>query len=229
MPDSSAFQAGYAVGAVLGVLLMLGVIGMGIVSIIMAFVRRTTGWIVTAIILSLLGAGGVITGVVLAARGFSKAIAAQAKSKTVVSDDGWVRMEIPGTWSPLRELHKDASLKVGNKFREEYAIVISETKTDFDGTLDDFAKVTTGAIGKSLGASAGVGPIENATAGKFTARRCRLAGKVDKIRVVYFHYSVETPEGFHQLIMWTLPSKERDAWPTFERVAGSFEVSARVK
>jgi hypothetical protein len=29
--------------------------------------------------------------------------------------------------------------------------------------------------------------------------------------------------------MWTLPSKERGAWPTFERVAGSFEVSARVK
>jgi hypothetical protein len=153
MPDSSAFQAGYAVGAIVGVLLMLGVIGMGIVSIIMAFVRRTTGWIVAAIILSLLGAGGVLTGVVLAARGFGKAIAQQSKSKTVDSDDGWVRLEIPGTWSTVPELHDDASLKVGNKFREEYAVVLSEDKTDFDGTLDDYAKIATGSIGESIGRS----------------------------------------------------------------------------
>jgi acyl carrier protein len=224
MPDSSAYQAGYAVGAILGVLLILGVIGMGIVSIVMAFVRRTTKWIVMAIIFSLLGAGGLITGVAFAVRGFGKAIAQQSKSQTAVSDDGWVRLEIPGTWRKLRELHDDASLKVGNKFREEYAIVISELKADFDGTLDGYAKIATGSIRESLGSSAEVGPIENATAGKFSARRCRLAGKVDNLRVVYLHYSVETPEGFHQLIMWTLPSKERVARPAFERVAGSFEV-----
>jgi hypothetical protein len=176
MSDSSAYQAGYAFGAILGVLLFLGVIGMGIVSIIMAFVRRTTGWIVAAIIFSLLGVGGVITGVVLAARGFGKAIAEQSKPKTVVSDDGWVRLEIPGTWRTLRELHKDAPLQVGNKIREEYAIVISERKTDFDSTLDDFAKLTTGSIGGKLGRSAEVGPIEIATAGKFNARRCRITG-----------------------------------------------------
>jgi acyl carrier protein len=224
MSDSSAYQAGYAFGAILGVLLILSVIGMGIVSIIMAFVRRTTGWIVMAIIFSLLGAGGVITGVVFAALGFSKAITEQSKAKTVVSDDRWVRLEIPGTWRTLRELHDSASLQVGNKFREEYAIVLSERKIDIDSTLDDYAKLVTGNIGKNLGASAEVGPIENATAGKFTARRCRLTGKVDNIRIVYLHYSVETPEGFHQLIMWTLPSKERGAWPAFERVARSFEV-----
>jgi len=224
MPDPSAFQAGYAFGAMLGVLLVFGVIAMGMISIVMAFVRRTTGWIVTAIILSLLGAGGVATGVVFAARGFGKAVAERSKSKTIVSDDGWVRLEIPGTWSTQRELHDDAALKVGNKLREEYAIVISENKSDIDGTLDDFAKVATGNLRKSLGASAGAGPIEDTSAGSFTARRCRLAGKVDNIRVVYLHYSVETPTGYHQLIMWTLPSKEHVAWPVFERVAGSFNV-----
>ena len=35
---------------------------------------------------------------------------------------------------------------------------------------------------------------------------------------------IETPEGVHQLIMWTLPSKEKGARAVFERVAGSFEV-----
>jgi acyl carrier protein len=224
MPDSSAYQTGYAVGAFLGVFLICGVIGLGAVSIIMAFVRRTTGWIAAAIILSLLGAGGVITGMVFAARGFGKAIAEQSRPKMVVSEDGWVRLEIPGSWSTLRELHDSASLKVGNKFREEYAIVISEKKADIKGTLDDFAQTVTGGIRESLGVGVEVGPIENVTAGKFTAKRCRLAGKIDNIRIVYLHYSVETLEGFHQLIMWTLPSKESRAWPVFERVAETFEV-----
>jgi acyl carrier protein len=103
--------------------------------------------------------------------------------------------------------------------------VISEPKADFKGTLDDFAKVATGGIIENLGANAEVGPIENATAGKFIARRCRLAGKAINIRAVYLHYSIQTPEGFHQLIMWTLPSKERVAWPVFERVAKSFAVA----
>ena len=223
MPDSSsAFQAGYAIGAFVGVLLMLGIIGMGVLSIIMAFVRRTTGWIVMAIIFSLLGAGGVITGVVFAALGFSKTVAQQSKSQTIVSDDGWVRLEIPGAWRTLPELHDDASLKFGNKFREEYAIVISEPAAEFDGTLDDFAKVATSGIIENLGANAEIGPIENATAGKFNARRCRISGKVGNDRAVYLHYSIQTPGGFHQLIMWTLPSKERVAWPAFERVAKSF-------
>src|SRR4030095_1245464 len=102
--------------------------------------------------------------------GFSKAITEQSKAKTVVSDDGWVRLEIPGTWRTLRELHDDASLKVGNTFREEYAIVISELKADLGGTLDGYAKIATGSIRESLGTSAEVGPIENATAGKFSAR-----------------------------------------------------------
>jgi acyl carrier protein len=224
MSDSSAFQAGYAFGAVLLVLLVVGVIGMGIVSIVMAFVRRTTGWIVTAIILSVLGAGGVVTGVFFAARGFTKAIAEQSTPKPMVSDDGWVRLEIPGSWSTLSELPSSASLKVGNKFREEYAMIFSQQKADFAGTLDDFAKLTNDTMRKKLGADAEVGPIENVTAGKFPARRCRMAGAINNVRVVYLRYTVETPDGYHQLIMWTLPSKEHVAWPVFERVAGSFEV-----
>src|SRR5688572_27505182 len=90
------FGAAYAAGLlVLIVLLMAGVMVMGVVSIIMAFIRRTTGWIVAAIILGLLGAGSLVVGVVFAGRGFGQAIAQQSNPKTVVSDDGWVRLEIP--------------------------------------------------------------------------------------------------------------------------------------
>lgn len=197
---------------------------MGVVSIIMAFIRRTTGWIVAAIAFSVLGAGGLLAGVVLAVRGFSQVIAQQSKPKAAVSDDGWVRLQVPGSWDTLSELHDEASLKVGNRLREEYAIVISERKAGTGSTLDDFAKVATDVVHKNLGASAKIGPIENVTAGAFAARRCRIEGTVDNLRAIYLHYSVETPEGFHQLIMWTLPEKEPVAWPAFERLARTFEV-----
>jgi acyl carrier protein len=224
MPESSAFQAGYAAGFILAILLVVGVIVAGLISIIMAFVRRTTGWIVAAIVFALLGLGGVITGVVVGARGVGKAMADQSKSKRMTSDDNWVSLEIPGSWSTLPELHESASLKVGNKFREEYAVVISDLKSDFEGTLEQFAKLTSAGIRENLGPNAEAGPIENAMAGKFPAKRCRLAGKIGNTRIVYLHCSVETPEGFHQLIMWTLPSKESQAVPVFERVADTFQV-----
>lgn len=222
--SSSPYQAGFAFGAIVIFLVILGVIGMGVVSIIMALVRRTKGWIVAAIILSLIGLAGVGAGGFFAVRGFGKAMAERSKPKTMVSDDGWVSLEIPGSWRTMAELHDEASLKVGNPVREEYAIVMSESKSDFDTTLDNYAKIAMGFIRDSLGPNVQVGPVENTTVGQFTARRCRLAGKSNNIRVVYFHYSIETPEGFHQLIMWTLPTKEINAAPVYERVAASFAV-----
>lgn len=222
---SAAYQAGYMFGAILGVLLVLGMIGMGVLSIIMAFVRKTKGWITMAIIFSVLGIAGIIAGVAFAAYGFTKVIAEQGKSKTVVTNEGWVRLTIPGSWRELPEFKGDGSLTVGNIFSNEFALVISERKDDINGTLDDFAKLATDGIRSKLEAGADVGPIEKAVAGKFAARRCRLAGTTDDLQIVYLHYSIETPEGFHQLLMWTIPSKERLARPLFEGVAASFEVA----
>lgn len=224
MSDSSAYNMGFAAGAILGVVLVLGVIAMGLFSIIMSFVRRTKGWIIAAIIFCLLGAVGVVTGVVFAARGMGKAIAEASKAKAAVSDDGWVSVEIPGRWTTLTELPENATLRVGNKFKEEYLMLISERKIDFEGALEIYAEVTTSAMSKKLGANPEIGPIEDTMVGRFHAKRRRMAGKVSNLRIVYLHYSIESPEGFHQLIMWTLPSKERTAWPVFEKVAGSFAV-----
>jgi acyl carrier protein len=224
MLASSAFDAGYAAGFVLGGFLMLALFAFGIISVIMAIVRRTKGWVITAVVFALIGIGGVVAAVVLGAVGMRKTLAEQAKQKTVTSDDGWVSVSIPGSWTLLPELPGEAALKAGNKFREEYAIVISESKADIDGTLDDFAHAAITAIRGNLDSAGEVSPIENSTAGTFPARRCRLAGKVGNIRIAYLHFSIETPEGFHQLMMWTLPSKESRAWPVFERVAQSFAV-----
>lgn len=41
-------------------------------------------------------------------------------------------MNVPGTWTKLPELNKQASLQVGNKRNEVYLIVITDTKADLD-------------------------------------------------------------------------------------------------
>ena len=53
--------------------------------------------------------------------------------KAIASEDGHTRVTVPGTWAKLPELHKQASLHVGNKSREVYLIVITDTKADLDG------------------------------------------------------------------------------------------------
>src|SRR4030095_5604710 len=53
--------------------------------------------------------------------------------KEIASDDGNMSVTVPGTWTKLPELHKPASLQVGNKSKDVYLIVITDTKTDLDG------------------------------------------------------------------------------------------------
>ena len=53
--------------------------------------------------------------------------------KEIASDDGKMSVIVPGTWTKLPELHKQASLQVGNKSKEVYLIVITDAKADLDG------------------------------------------------------------------------------------------------
>src|SRR5262249_59365040 len=53
--------------------------------------------------------------------------------REIASDDGKVSVKVPGTWTKLPELNKQASLQVGNKSKEVYLIVITDAKANLDG------------------------------------------------------------------------------------------------
>jgi hypothetical protein len=55
--------------------------------------------------------------------------------KEIASDDGKIKVIVPGTWTKLPKLNEQASLQVGNKSNAVYLIVITDTKTD----LENFA------------------------------------------------------------------------------------------
>src|SRR5947199_4742662 len=63
--------------------------------------------------------------------------------KAIASDDGKIKVTVPGTWTKLPELNKQASLQVGNKSKEVYLIEITDTKADFDNiTLEKHHDLT---------------------------------------------------------------------------------------
>src|SRR4029077_13624038 len=63
--------------------------------------------------------------------------------KEIASDDGKIKVTVPGTWTKLPELNKKASLQVGNKSREVYLIVIIDKKADLENlTLEKHHDLT---------------------------------------------------------------------------------------
>jgi hypothetical protein len=63
--------------------------------------------------------------------------------KEIASDDGKINVRVPGTWTKLPELNERASLQVGNKSKEVYLIVTTDTKTDLnDFTLEKHHDLT---------------------------------------------------------------------------------------
>src|SRR5205823_9032659 len=73
-----------------------------------------------------------ICGLILAILSFIPLLVSmmQSERKEIASDDGKIRVTIPGTWTKLPELNKQASLQVGNGRNEVYLIEITDIKAD---------------------------------------------------------------------------------------------------
>ncbi|MEQ1861804.1 MAG: hypothetical protein ABMA13_17945 [Chthoniobacteraceae bacterium] len=221
--NSNAYEMGRMVGSVIGSLLCIGLTFAAIAAVIAAFVKRTKGWIIAASIVSVVAFAGLAVGGAFAFREIRAAAQAKTARKPIVSEDGWVSLQIPGAWKSLPDLNRESMLKAGNVFAEEYLMVFSDPRTDFTGTLDEFATLTTDRMRGQLqnSSAAEAHPL---TIDGLRAIRTLFEGTTGKVRISYLHTSIETPDGFHQIVQWTLPSKKAKAFPIFEEVAASFRV-----
>jgi hypothetical protein len=63
--------------------------------------------------------------------------------KEIASDDGKLKVTVPGLWTKLPGLSKGATLQVGYKDKEMYLIVFSDAKAAFDNmTLEKHHDLT---------------------------------------------------------------------------------------
>jgi hypothetical protein len=191
-----------------------------VVSLILALVKKSRGWAISAGVAGVLLLG-LVTLVVVGIAGVRQAARTANEPQTVTASEGRAVLDIPGAWRSLDLDNEDAALTVGNPLREEYLIVIAEPISDFELDLDGFTEL---ALGQTLGAldSAQPGAIEALTIQGFPARRTEITGSSDGLRMHYLVTYVQGAAHYYQVLAWTLPSKRAVAFPRFEQVVGTF-------
>lgn len=233
MEPTSAYETGQAVGRSLVIALVaVALLGGGlffVISIIKASTRKTRGWIISVVVSGVVALCGLLGAVGLAASSLGKAIQSgksetERKSK-LASDDGRYRIEVPKSWKEMPELNEAAGIIAGNTFREQYVLVIENSKSDFVGNLEEFEQLTIDGLEENL-KNPEVSEPENRKVGVYPAFHRRVVGTTDNLRVVYQISSVETADAFYQVMMWTIPSRETPALPVFREVVDSFSAKA---
>lgn len=236
-PDtsSSAYQAGQQVGRMivpigLGIVFLLGG-GWFLFSIIKAFTRKTKGWIISSVIAGVLAFACFIACVGLLV---NKSVEAAritreggGKKKLMTGKSGSCSIEIPSNWQDLPQLGSqlDSEIGVGNGSREVYALVIQESRGDYDGDLQAYDNQVIKAMRSKL-SDTDVSDVEIRTINGLPGRQHRLAGTHEKLHIVYFVATIETPEHFYQVLTWTLASKEANAKASLIGVIDSFKSTA---
>jgi hypothetical protein len=127
--------------------------------------------------------------------------------KEIVSADGNTRLKVPEDWNEMKELNATAKLQAGNRSKEQFVIILSESKSDFDNlTLQKHHQITRdGMIQKMKNASAG--DVTEITVDGQPALQDEISGTQDGMNIVFLHTTVEGEEAFHQILAWTSKSR----------------------
>jgi hypothetical protein len=209
-------------GILLGLLFLL----FTLIAVILAFTKQTKGWIITACACGFIVLLGIVGGATASYFGFQKAMAASTSTRTLTASEGNATLEIPSNWQTMKDLNEDACIQAGHALREEYAVVISEASDGFDGTLDDYSKIISNNMSQAMQGSK-AGKIETLKLNGLDARRWKLTGTVEKLGITYIVTCVSDGANFHQVLCWTLSSRESRTMPVMTKVADSFRLKPR--
>lgn len=143
-------------------------------------------------------------------------------SKVVTASDRKSQITVPTSWRDVPENFRNevAVIQLGNLRREQYVLVISASKADFE----DFGGFEEACLEEAEMAieDADVGARRALEIGGLPATQYEVSGKVSGLRVVFWYTMVEGRNGFYQVLAWTLPSRKAEAEPTLRDVINSF-------
>ena len=142
--------------------------------------------------------------------------------KEIAPDDGKIKITVPGTWTKLPELNKQASLQVGNKSKEVYLIVITDTKGDLDNfALEKYHQQTRDRMLQKMKNASGTQPV-SLTIDGHPALQDELTGIEKGTNVVFLHTTVDDGDHFQQILAWTLESRWQKQDQLLREVTASF-------
>jgi hypothetical protein len=138
--------------------------------------------------------------------------------------DGSFSIVHPASWSTMDDLNEEADLQIGNSPKQAYMLILSEDKIDFDNmTLEGYSDLTRPFIAETLGNYHESKP-EVLEIGDVKALRYRLSGSIGSVKLIYWHVTLETKNHYHQMLLWSVPSKFSTNEATFNDVIQSFKV-----
>jgi hypothetical protein len=137
--------------------------------------------------------------------------------KEIASDDGKIKVTVPGTWTKLPELNKfatanpsfggQATLQVGDKSKQMYLIVITDTKTDVpDLTLEKHHDMTRDRMFQKMKNASATDPVPLTIDGH-SAMQDEISGTEKRTNVVFLHTTIDDGDQFQQILTWTLKSR----------------------
>ena len=141
--------------------------------------------------------------------------------KEIASDDGKINVRVPGTWTKLPELNKQASLQVGNKSKEVYLIVITDAKADVEMTLEKHHDLTRDRMWQKMKDASVTEPV-SLTIDGHPALQDELTGTEKGTNVVFLHTTVDDGDHFQQVLAWTLKSRWLKQNELLREVTASF-------
>ena len=133
--------------------------------------------------------------------------------KEIASDDRKIKVTVPGTWTKLPELNKQASLQVGYKSKQMYLIVITDAKADVpDLTLEKHHQLTRDRMLQKMKNASATKSVSRTIDGH-PALQDELTGTEKGPALfrerpwVFLHTTVDDGDHFQQILVWTLKSR----------------------
>ncbi len=141
--------------------------------------------------------------------------------KEIASDDGKIKVTVPGMWTKMPGLNKFASLQVGDKRNRMYLIVVTEAKADVPKlTLQTYDQLTLDEARKHFQASASE-PVSLMIDGH-PALQQELSGTEKGTDVVLLHTTVDDGDHFQTINAWTIKSRWKQQNQLLREVTASF-------
>jgi hypothetical protein len=142
--------------------------------------------------------------------------------KEIASDDGKIKVTVPGTWTKLPELNKQASLHVGGKSKEMYLIVITDAKAAVGNlTLENYHQITRDRMLQKMKNASASEPVPLTIDGH-PALQDELSGTKDGTDVVFLHTTADDGDHFQQILAWTLKSRWQKQNEQLRKITGTF-------
>ncbi|HKY63611.1 MAG TPA: hypothetical protein VJR29_09345 [bacterium] len=143
-------------------------------------------------------------------------------TRKIVSADGHFEITVPGGWKEEKSLNDSADLQASHRPSEMYIVVLSEPKADLDEmTLEGHSKLTRQALIDGV-KKPQLSPAFAMKVGDMAALQYEIRGSMDGVNIVYLHTTAESPNYFHQILAWTVPSRFEKNKETLQKVIAMF-------